>query len=219
LPVPVTLNRFFAPLPLFIFGICLHSCILCGAEQHHHVPTVEERRRLDRADLLDLFGETKQQVTSALRVQILAPPEHDRDLDLRALVEEAHDVALLGLVVLRRDLRPELDLLDLNLGLVLARELGLLLLLVSVLPVVHDPGDRRTGLRRHFHQIEVLSVGVVERIGRGLDPHLRAVFVDQPHLRHTNSLVHPRLGFGCGLRTDEPPRPQRLVTKLFLSSL
>ena len=65
-----------------------------------------------------------------------------------ALVEKPDDVALLGLVVLYGDLRPELDLLDVNLGLVLSSLLGLLLLLVPVLPVVHDPGDRRLCLRR-----------------------------------------------------------------------
>jgi hypothetical protein len=57
-------------------------------------------------------------------VVLLAAAEHDRDLDLRALVEEALDVALLGVVVVDPDLRPELDLLDVDLDLVLARELG-----------------------------------------------------------------------------------------------
>src|SRR5438094_493951 len=50
----------------------------------------------------------------------LAPPEHDRDLHLRALVEESLDVSLLGVVVVHPDLRPKLDLLDLELALGLA---------------------------------------------------------------------------------------------------
>ena len=49
------------------------------------------------------------------------------------LLQESDDVALLGLVVVNADLRAELDLLDVDLQLVLPRELGLLLLLVPVL--------------------------------------------------------------------------------------
>jgi hypothetical protein len=59
-------------------------------------------------------------------VRHLAPAEHDGHLDLVARLQEARDVALLGVVVVLRDLRPELDLPDVDLLLVLAR--GLLLL-------------------------------------------------------------------------------------------
>jgi hypothetical protein len=80
------------------------------------------------------------------------------------------------------DLRPELDLLDVDLRLVLARELRLLLLLVAVLPVVHHPRDRRIRLRRDLDQIETLVEGVLHGLLRGLDPELGAVFVDQSYL-------------------------------------
>jgi hypothetical protein len=59
----------------------------------------------------------------------LAPSEHDRHLDLVARLQEALDMALLGVVVVLGDLRPELDLSDRDLLLVLAR--GLLLLACS----------------------------------------------------------------------------------------
>jgi hypothetical protein len=58
------------------------------------------------------------------------------------LPEEPGDVPLLRLVVVRRDLRSELDLLHVHLELVLARELRLLLQLVPVLAEIHDPADR-----------------------------------------------------------------------------
>src|SRR5262249_22921694 len=104
-PVPVTLNRFFAPLCLFCFGIVFcDSCVLRRPEHHDHVPPVEERRRLDEPDLLDVLGETHQQVASPLRMARLAAAEHDRDLDLRPLIQEADDVALLRLVVVVPDL-------------------------------------------------------------------------------------------------------------------
>src|ERR671936_211648 len=53
-PLPVSLNRFFAPLRVFVLGISFDSRVLRRREHHHHVATVEERRRFDRADLLDV---------------------------------------------------------------------------------------------------------------------------------------------------------------------
>src|SRR5436305_2039944 len=40
---------------------------------------------------------------------LLPAAEHDRDLNLRALVEESLDVSLLGVVVVHADLRPQLE--------------------------------------------------------------------------------------------------------------
>src|SRR5882724_4772983 len=145
-PVPVTLNLFFAPECVFCFGISFDSCVLRWAEHHRHVPPFEKGLRLNQADLLDVICEAHEQVAPAIRMLALAAPEHDRHLDLRALVQEARDVAFLGLVIVNPDLRPELDLLDVDLRLVLAGELGLLLQLVPVLPVVHHAGHRRIGL-------------------------------------------------------------------------
>jgi len=76
-------------------GISGYSCALGGANEHRHVPTVLERRLFDDADLLDVLGEPHQQVAAPLRVVLLASPEHDRDLDLRPLVQEADDMAFL----------------------------------------------------------------------------------------------------------------------------
>ena len=60
------------------------------------------RLLLDLPELLDVLCETLEERPTALRVEVLPPPEHDRDLHLRPLVEEADDVALLGLVVVDR---------------------------------------------------------------------------------------------------------------------
>src|SRR5688500_11122669 len=87
-PVPVTLQRFFAPFPVFIFGISLHSHVLVRRDHHDHVAPVAEGLLLDGAEFLDVHREPHQQVPATVRVQRLAAPEHDRDLDLRALPEE-----------------------------------------------------------------------------------------------------------------------------------
>src|SRR6266571_2671356 len=118
---------------------------------------------------------------------LLASPEHDRDLDLRALVEKALDVALLGVVVVNSDLRSELDLLEKNGDLMLAGELRLLLLLVAVLAVIHDARDRRIRLRCDLDEIEILRLGVFESFLRVLDPDLTAVLIHEANLRRTNS--------------------------------
>jgi hypothetical protein len=74
-------------------------------------------------------------------------------------------VVALGLVVVLGDLRPQLDLAHVHLLLVTA----------------------------DLHQVEVALLRVLERLV-GLDhPHLAAVVGDQPHLRHADALVDPRL--------------------------
>src|SRR5215831_13052616 len=214
LPPALTLNRFLALLDVLVFGIFpLHSRVLRWRQHHHHVASVEERLRLDLPDVLDVVGQAHQQVASALGMRRLAAPEHDRHLDLGALVQKALDVSLLGLVVVLADLRSELDLLDVDLGLVLPRELGLLLLLVAVLPVVHDPGDRRICLRCDLDQVEALVEGVLHRLARRLDAELRAVLVDQPDLRRPDVVVDPGLRNRPRRRLDRSPRPQRAITK------
>src|SRR5215472_3793691 len=76
LPLAVTLNRFFAELRVFVFGISFHSCVLRRAEQHHHVASVLERLGFDLADLLDVLGEAEEQVAPPFRMRLLASPEH-----------------------------------------------------------------------------------------------------------------------------------------------
>jgi hypothetical protein len=150
----------------------------------------------------------------------LAAPEHDRHLDLRALVQKALDMALLRVVVVNPDLGSELDLLDVDLGLVLPGELGFLLQLVLVLPVVHDPRNGRIGLSCHLDEVEVLAVGVLARLVRRLEPHLLAVLVDQPHTRDANRVVDPSLRLRTARRFERTPAPgpQMRFTKLVLTS-
>src|SRR5260221_2245228 len=219
-PVPVPLKCFFAPECVFCFGISFDSCVLRWAEHHRHVPPFEKGLRLDQADLLDVICEAHEQVTPAIRMLALAGPEHDRHLDLRALVQEARDVAFLGLVIVYPDLGPELDLLDVDLRLVLTGDLRLLLQLVPVLPVVHHPGNRRVCLGRDFDQVEVLAVRVLACLVRRLDSELLPVLADQPHLGYADRVVDPCLRFGTARRFEPgtPTRPQMIFTKLVISS-
>ena len=142
--------------------------------------------------LTELAREPLEDVQTELRVHHLAPTEHDRDLDLGVGRQEAHDVLLLGLVVVLVDLRPELDLFDLDLGLVLARELLLLSLLVLELAVVHDAADRRIGERRDLDEVEILLIGDPQSIRDREDAELAPVDADQTTPRRADALVEPR---------------------------
>jgi hypothetical protein len=134
------------------------------ADDHGHVPAVLLGRGLDEAKLLDIAGKTLQQPEAQFGPGLLTPPEHDRHLDLVPRLEEPLDVALLGAIVVRVDLRPELDLLDDRLSLVLARFPGLQRGLVLELAVVHELADRRPCCRRDLYQIKVGFLGQPERV-------------------------------------------------------
>src|SRR5215475_3280717 len=103
-------------------------------------------------------------------------------------------MALLGPVVVRIDLRPELDLLDDRLGLVLARFPGLERGLVLELAVVHELGDRRPGHGRNLDQVEICLLGQPERVLNGNDSDLLAVRADEPDFRYPDALVDTRFG-------------------------
>ena len=121
----------------------------------------------------------------------LTAAEHDRDLDLVLGAQEALDMALLGGVVVRRDLRAELDLPHVDLLLVLLGLLGLLRLLVLVLRVVEDAADGRLGLGRDLDEVELLALRDAQRLVGVHDAELAAGFIDQTHLRDTDPVVDP----------------------------
>src|SRR5262249_43910792 len=102
-----------------------------------------------------------------------------------------------------------------DLGLVLPGELCLLLLLVPVLAVIHDPGDRWVGLGRDLDEVEILRVRVLTGLVGRCDPDLLSVLVDEPHSRYADPVVDPPLRNRPDW-FDEPSRPQRLLTKLSL---
>ena len=155
-------------------------------------------------------------------MQRFTPPEHDRDLDLGSLAEKAHNVPLLGLVVMDADLGSELDLLDLNLELVLPGLLGALLLLVAVLRVVHHSSDGRICAGRDLDEVEALAVRELEGFLRGEDPHLPAHLVHETDALRADFLVYSLVPLSRNLPVEIRPtaaRSQRPFIKLSASSL
>ena len=143
------------------------------------------------AELGELLGQAVEDHRPALGVGHLATAEHDRDLDLVLVLQEALDVTLLGRVVVLGDLRPELDLADGDLLLVLARGLLLLGLLVLVLRVVEDAADGRAGLGGDLDEVEVRSCAKRSASSVFMTPTCVAVLVDQADLGNADALVDP----------------------------
>src|SRR5215208_5244419 len=171
-----------------LFGPALHR-----REQHRHVAAVLLGRLLDRAEFGNVLGEPHQEALAALRMGLLAAPEHDRHLHAVVPLQKADDVVLLGLVVVGRDLRAQLDLADVHLLLVAPRRLRLLLLLVLVLRVVEHAAHRRPGLGRHLDEVEIALLGITKRLLGVDDSDLVAVFSHEAHLRNPNALIDARL--------------------------
>jgi hypothetical protein len=59
--------------------------------------------------------------------------------------------------------------------LVFSGVMGSLGLLIFVLPVIHDPADRRAGIGSHLHQVQTLFFGDPHSLFQGQDPDLFTV--------------------------------------------
>src|SRR5690606_26489606 len=96
-------------------------------------------------------------------------------------------------VVVLVDLHAELDGLHLLLAGTLARFLGLLLELETVLTVIHQPGHGRLRLFAYQYEIEVFLPRHAESLPRLDDAYLGAVGPDEPDLPRADLLVHLQL--------------------------
>ena len=177
-------------------GFSFLPSFLRGVQHHRHVATVLAGLRLDHREITDVFGDPAEDPHAELRVGDLTTAQPDRELDLVALVEEAHHVLHLRDVVVLVDLGLELHLLDDDLGGLALRLPAPLFLLVDVPAVVHDPGNRRVGVGRDLDQIELLVTGLCERFREGLDAELLPFGTDEEDLAGSDAVVDPDLVCG-----------------------
>ena len=96
---------------------------------------------------------------------------------------------LLELIIVFVHLRTELDLFDFDDLLVLSRLAGALLLLVLVLPEVHDAADRRHGRRRDLDEVESLLLRNRKRLRRRHDAQLLPRVVDDADFPNADAFV------------------------------
>ena len=125
----------------------------------------------------------------------LAATEAERHLDLVPLLEEPHDRAHLDFVVVVIDARPELDLLDFDDLLALARLGRLFLLEEAVLPEIEDLANRRRGVGDDLDQVEPGLLSLALRVGEIDHPLILALGIDKLDLDCPNIAVRSRAAF------------------------
>ena len=111
----------------------------------------------------------------------LAAAEAQGDLHLVAVLEEAVDGARLHFVVVRVDVRPDLDLFQLGRFLLLPGGGLLLALFKAQLAVIEQLDDRNFLVAGNFHKVERGFAGRVQRGSQRHDALLLTFFVDQQH--------------------------------------
>jgi hypothetical protein len=214
LPLAVILNRFLAPLWVFIlifFGLA-GALISSGSflvafpfpfsfpvrharlrlerrHEHGHGPALHPWRRLDGAVGTELVGKLIEQRLAQVRVGHLAATEEDGQFDLVPGVEELGGLAPFRLQVVVVDLGPDTDLFQLDGVLVTARLALFAALLVAKLAVVHEPADGGHRIGSHLDQVETPLARHLKRIKGGDDADLLAVLVDQPDLADPDALI------------------------------
>ena len=117
-------------------------------------------------------------------------------MTLSPSLQEADGLVLLGLVVVLVDGDGELDFLDDDDLLLLARGAFALFLLVEEAAVVLDAADGRNGVGRDFDQVETALAGDLQRFKGRQDAELFAVFVDHADFAGANAIVDADKGLG-----------------------
>src|SRR5512140_1402941 len=160
-----------------------------GDDGHHRLP-FHLRSRLHLRDVGDRLHDVLQDLEAALRgVGEFPSAEPDGHLALVAFLKEAADMLQLRVQVVLFRLRPDLDLLDLDDGLLLPRLLLPLARDVLELAEIHDPADRRRVHGGHFDQIEVLGPRALERLRRVHDTQLLHFGAHEPDFRYLDLFV------------------------------
>src|SRR5688572_13976266 len=128
-------------------------------QDHHHLAAFHHRLALDLGEFPHLGLHLVEEAHAEIGMGHLAAAEAHGQLDLVALLEEAAHGLHLGVVIVLVDAGAELDLLDLDRLLLLAR-FGLLLLLEEAeAPVIEDLAYRRDRVRRDLDEIEAGLLG------------------------------------------------------------
>ena len=104
-------------------------------------------------------------------------------------LQEADGLVFLGLVVVLVDGDGELDFLDDDDFLLLARGPFALVFLVEEFAVVLNAADRRHGVGRDFHQIQAALAGNLQSFKGRKNAELLAVFVNDANFTRANPIV------------------------------
>src|SRR5258708_31359767 len=146
---------------------------------HDHLAAFHARELLDLGDRVEIVLDPHQHVHAEILVRQLAAAEAHGDLHLIAFADETDHAAHLDVVIVLIDAGAQLDLLDLDDLLLLARLVLLFLLLVFVLAVIEDLADRRIGARRDLDEVEAGLIGHGECVVPADYPHHASLLIDE----------------------------------------
>src|SRR5262245_12518570 len=152
---------------------------LTRRHDHDHLAAFELGLLLDLRDGREVVAHPVEKFGPQVLVRHLAATEAQGNLDLVALFEEALHGAHLHVVVVVIDHRPELDLLDLDHLLLLARLGRLLLLLIFVFAVIEQLADGRGCVRGNLDEIEAGGLSTGQSLCELNGAAVSTVLVDQ----------------------------------------
>jgi hypothetical protein len=158
-------------------------------DHHHHLAAFKLWHLLDLAGITDITGNPVQKLKPKLLVGHFPAAEPQRDLDLVAFLEEFHHRAHLDLIIMGIGSGAELDFLDLDDVLLLARFGLALLRLILVFAKIHDLADRRLGVGRDFDQIKSGFFGHLHGAGWCDHPDIFAISPNQADFGGTNAII------------------------------
>jgi hypothetical protein len=152
----------------------------------------------------------------------LAAAEEDGQLDLVTGVEELRGLPTFGFEIVVVDLGPDADLFQLDNVLMTAGLTLFAALLVSKLPVVHEPADGWHRIGSHLDEIEPPLSRHLKRIESGDNANLLAVLINQPDFADPDALIDagldrsgnnlpplPTAGYHCNTGTRRGQSPAR----------
>ena len=192
-PDPVTLKRFAAPLCVlsFIFMIVLYCLRFLRCDDRDQVRTFHPGLVFHCPDFSEFLNESFQKSSANALMDDFSSPEKDRRFNFVSLLEKAKGMILLELVVVFVRIRAKLDFLNRDVLLMLLRFVLLLVQLVKVLAVIHDPTDRWICSGSNFNQIQTAFFSNLQCGLRCKNSKLFVVIVDNANLPGTDSVVHP----------------------------
>ena len=117
--------------------------------------------------------------------------EEDRRFDFVALLQEPNDVILLEFVIVLIRIGSKLHFFDSDVLLMLLRFVKLLVHLIEVLSVIHDPTDRGIGGGRYLYQVQAALFSDLQCLLRRKDSELLILVIYDSNLASSNSLVYP----------------------------
>src|ERR1700730_2452737 len=162
---------------------------LLRRHHHDHLAAFHAWVLLDLGELVEIVAHAHQHVHAEFLMRQLAAAEAHGHLDLVAFLDEFEHAAHLDVVVVVIDAGAQLDLLDLDDLLLLARLVAALLFLVFELAEIEDLDHRRVSIGGDLDEIEACLEGALQGLAARHDADHLAALIDKADARHADLLV------------------------------